>query len=151
MAGRRIYKTVIRIGSRPVFALCLALLINTACDETSPVGPVVPFDRQFVLAAGEMASIEGTIARVQFESVTSDSRCPIDALCIQAGEAVLTIRVFDDQGSSGYELHTGDPRQKAATHRSLIIEVVELQPYPASSRPTNPSEYRATLKVTRTA
>jgi hypothetical protein len=35
------------------------------------------------------------------------------------------------------------------THDGLTISLVELQPYPFSSRTIEPGDYRATLRVTR--
>jgi hypothetical protein len=132
----------------PVITVFLGLCLATACDE-NPIGPTVPVDRQFVLAPGEGATIEGTVVRMRFEEVTSDSRCPINAVCVQAGDAVVMIRVFDEIGSYPYELHATDVTRKSATHRNVSIEVVDLQPVPFAGRPTDPSAYRATFKVTR--
>ena len=133
---------------RSVLGLCLCLFLATACDETNPAGPTVRVHRRFVLAPGQVTSIDGTVVRVQFEEVTSDSRCPINAVCVRAGDAVVIIRVFDESGSSRYELHTTDG-VRSATHRQVSIEVVDLQPYPFAGRPTDPSAYRATFKATR--
>jgi hypothetical protein len=38
---------------------------------------------------------------------------------------------------------------KPVTHEDLTIALVELAPYPFSSRPIQPGDYRATLRVTR--
>ncbi|MGH9255486.1 MAG: hypothetical protein ACRD3C_13075 [Vicinamibacterales bacterium] len=100
-----------------------------------------------MLAPGEMAIIGGAAVRVQFVGVSGDSRCPADVFCIQGGDAVVHVRVFDSGRSTAYELHTGDSRRAAVVHRDLRIELVELQPYPFSSRTINPSDYRATLVV----
>ena len=62
--------------------------------------------------------------------------------------ADIAIAVVDDQGSSRYELHT-DPSRKSATHRDLRIELMELQPYPDTNRPSDPAAYRVTLRVSR--
>ena len=48
-----------------------------------------------------------------------------------------------------YELHTGDLSRTAVTHAGLRIELVNLQPYPFSSRTINPGDYRRTLRATR--
>jgi hypothetical protein len=129
--------------------LCLCLLLATACDEKNPIGPTVPVDQRFVIGPGEVASIEGTAVRIRFEEVTSDSRCPIDAICIQAGDAVVVIRVFAESSSASQELHTSDPSRRSVTYRDVRIELLELQPYPVSSRPTDPAAYRATFRASR--
>jgi hypothetical protein len=85
---------------------------------------------------------------MRFEEVANDSRCPIDAICVSAGDAVVIITVADELGSSRYELHTSITGSRSVSHRSLSVEIVELQPYPLSSRRTEPSAYRATFKVT---
>jgi hypothetical protein len=122
------------------------LLFVTACDEKSPVGPTVPLDQQFTLAPGEAAYVENTSIRVEFLRVSGDSRCPGDAICIHGGDALVHVRV---NGSSEYDLHTGDNSRAAVTHTGFRIALVDLQPYPFSSRTIAPEEYRATLTVTR--
>jgi hypothetical protein len=102
-----------------------------------------------VLAPGGAAAIADADISIQFVGVTGDSRCPADAFCIQGGDAVVHVRVLDAGAVASYELHTGDGQRAAAAHRGLRIELVELQPYPFSSRTIDPSDYRATLVVTR--
>jgi hypothetical protein len=123
------------------------LLAATACTD-APSSPTVPLDRQFELAPGQSASVEGASIRVSFLRVVGDSRCPADALCVQGGDAIVEIQVHpDSSGGVPYELHTGDMRP--VQHGDLTIELVQLSPYPFSSRTIQPDEYRATLRVTR--
>jgi hypothetical protein len=124
------------------------LLFATACDEKSPVGPTVPLNQQFTLAPGESASIENTSIRVEFMRVSGDSRCPADAVCIQGGDALVELRVSNGRAAE-YDLHTGDESRAAVTHEGYRIELVQLQPFPFSSRTIQPGEYRATLTVSR--
>ena len=127
----------------------LCLLAATACDEKSPIGPAIPLNEQFTLGRGEAAAVEGAGIGVQFVQVTNDSRCPADALCIQGGDAVVHVRVLESGGTATYDLHTGDARQSIAIHRDLTIQLVRLEPYPFSSHPIDPADYRATLLVKR--
>jgi hypothetical protein len=124
------------------------LLSATACDEKSPVAPTVPLNQQFTLAPGQSAAIENTSVTVEFMRVSGDSRCPADAFCVQGGDALVEVRVRNGSAAE-YELHTGDHSRAAATHAGFRIELVQLQPYPFSSRTIQPGEYRATLTVTR--
>jgi hypothetical protein len=130
--------------------LVLCLIAATTCDEKSPVGPTIPLNQRFTLARSEVARVESTEVRVQFTAVTGDSRCPVDAICIQGGDAIVHIQVFDGSAAgSGYDLHTGDSARAAVSHGQMRIELLELQPYPFSSKTVAPDEYRATLIVTR--
>lgn len=130
------------------FVLVFCLLAATACDEKSPAGPTVPLNQRFTLARGELARVDGADLGLQFVEVTGDSRCPADAVCIQGGDALVHVRVVD-VGTTAYELHTGDSSRAAVTHRQVRIELVQLQPFPFSSRTIAPDEYRATFTVTR--
>jgi hypothetical protein len=126
--------------------LFACLLFVTACDE-SLTGPTVALNQEFVLAPGGAAVIDGASIAVRFNQVTGDSRCPADVVCIQGGDAIVGITVLGDQGPRDYELHTGNMRP--VRHETLTIALVQLVPYPFSSRTIEPGDYRATLKVTR--
>jgi hypothetical protein len=109
----------------------------------------VPLNQEFTLAPGTSAAVEGTDVRVFFSGVTSDSRCPADALCVQLGDAVVRVHVIDDGVTSEYDLHTEPRRAAPIIHGPYRITLVQLQPYPFSNRPIAPGDYRATLIATR--
>ena len=122
------------------------LLSVTACAG-SPTGPTTSLNTEFTLAPAEAIGIDGTSMTVRFIEVSGDSRCPADALCIQMGSASVRITAQSDGSTRNYELHTGD--MQPVQHEGLTISLVQLAPYPFSSRKIPPEEYRATLKVTR--
>lgn len=130
---------LVRLLSAFVFALI------SACSD-GPTAPS-PIDAQFTLAPGQTAQVQGTDLAVRFDGVSGDSRCPADAFCILGGDAVVHIAVLSGTSAAPYELHTG-PMQPVR-HGHLTLELVRLDPYPFSARPIEPSEYRATLRVTR--
>jgi hypothetical protein len=130
-----------------VFGLCL--LAATACDDKGPTAPTVPINRQYTLAPGETVAIDGTGLRVQFIRVAGDSRCPADALCIWIGDATVQLRASNGRDTRDYDLHTFNSEQGTIDHRGMRISLVQLQPYPFSSRTIQPGDYRATLDVRR--
>jgi len=133
-------------GVRPfLFLFCLVAM--TGCGG-GPTAPTVPFDQPFTLTVGERASFDGVRLSVEFTRVSGDSRCPADAVCIQGGDAIVHVRVVTVTAGE-YELHTGDASRAAVTHGAFRIALVELQPYPFSSRTIAQDEYRATLTVSR--
>ena len=125
----------------------LALLLLLAGCK-SPLAPVA-LDEAFVLAPGERVLVEEANFRIEFFEVTADSRCPLDAICVWAGDATVHVGLSEVGSTDRAELHTGDPARATVTHRGFIIHLVDLQPYPASTRPIAPAEYRVTLRVTR--
>jgi hypothetical protein len=132
---------------RLAFAAGLALVMLLAGCKAS-LAPVA-LDEAFVLAPGERVFVEEATLRIGFVEVTGESRCPLDAICVWAGDATVHVGVSEAGSIDRYELHTGDPVRKVVSHRGFTIHLVDLQPYPASTRPIAPSEYRVTLRVTR--
>jgi hypothetical protein len=130
-------------------SLLFCLLCVTGCDEKSPAGPTVLLNERFTLSPGEVARVDDADLRLQFVRVTGDSRCPADALCIQGGDAIVQVLAAGDNDSALLGLHTGDSTRASADFRGARISLVELQPYPFSSRTIQPDEYRATLTVTQ--
>lgn len=122
------------------------LLAATACGADNPQSPS-PISREVILAPGQTATIGEASISLRFEGVSGDSRCPADALCILGGDALVQIEVISRGGRQPYVLHTGDMRP--VSHNGLTIALVELSPYPFSSRPIQPEDYRATLRVSR--
>jgi hypothetical protein len=127
----------------------ICLLCVTGCDEKSPTGPTVPLNERFTLAPGDVAKIDGLDMRFEFVRVSGDSRCPADAVCIQGGDAIVQIRATGGRAPMLLGLHTGDSSQASAAYERARITLLELQPYPFSSRTIAPDEYRATLTVTQ--
>jgi hypothetical protein len=55
--------------------------------------------------------------------------------------------VVHDRRVSDYELDTGDAARSSIQHDTLRFRLIDLQPYPFSSRTMRPDEYRATFTV----
>jgi hypothetical protein len=127
---------------------CVGLLLTMAIACSGPSGPTVRLDENFVLAPGGSARITGADLSVRFMGVQGDSRCPADAVCIQGGDAIVRVEAQSSTGGAKpYDLHTAT--SQAVRHGDVSIALVELAPYPFASRPTQPGDYRATLRVTR--
>jgi hypothetical protein len=128
-----------------VFASIVFVL--SACKSDTPGGPSA-VNQQVVLAPGATTTVQGERTTIRFEGVTNDSRCPGDATCIWAGDAIVRVVVSSSGSTSTYELHTVD--LKPAQHGDLTIALETLTPYPfASLGPIKPGDYRATLRITR--
>jgi hypothetical protein len=104
---------------------------------TAPAGPAraaaawrgdtlrLPFGATARLAGG---------ASVAFVAVGADSRCPLDALCVAAGDASITVRTAGGAGERA--LHT-DPRLAADTLTAggTRLRLFGLVPYPSAPAP----------------
>src|SRR5262249_58597749 len=105
----------------------------------------IPLGQSFDLRPGTSATLQDGLV-VDFDAVRSDSRCPMDALCIWAGEGIVAVRLSATGASPAErELHTDGP---TASYQTYSIELNALQPYPRSDRAIQPNDYLATFTVT---
>ena len=106
----------------------------------------MPPGRPFDLRVGDSALTTDNL-RIRFDTVRSDSRCPIDALCVRAGEAVIALTLsLSGEAAVGRELETV-PSKSQTSYSRFIIALVQLQPYPRSDRQIRPGDYVATFTV----
>jgi len=122
----------------------LSAAVSVGCArnpmEPAQIGP-------FELQVGASAKLADGLT-ITVDRVTSDSRCPMDALCVWAGDAVVTVSLSQPSGGPvTRELHT-DPKGSDALYLAYTIKLLALAPYPQSDRQIRPGDYVATLLVT---
>jgi hypothetical protein len=123
----------------------LPLLLIAACSGSPTQPDRVAAGQPFELRLDQTATVDGL--RIRFDAVRSDSRCPMDALCVRAGEAVIAVTLSAaGETSAGRELQTV-PAMSQAAYSRFMITLSQLQPYPRSDRQMQPSDYIATFIV----
>ena len=128
--------------------VCAAALLTTlvACNGSPTQPDRVPTGRPFDLRVGDSALTTDDV-RIRFDTVRSDSRCPMDALCVRAGEAVIALTVGRvGEVPVGRELDT-TPARSSASFENFTITLSSLQPYPRSDRQIQPGDYSGTFVV----
>ena len=126
------------------YTILATMLLAAACVAPSTE---VPLDQDFEIALGKTVALAGTAQQVTFTAVTEDSRCPIDAVCVWAGNARVSLRVTAAGTDSTIALNTGSEPRSATVNR-FRVELRGLVPAPRAGTPTPPEAYRATLRVT---
>jgi hypothetical protein len=136
-------------------ALLAATLAACSSGTTSPGGataqtgqPAVQRElgRAFDIKIGETIVV-GDL-KLTFRRVENDSRCPIDAICVWAGDAEIALRIEQASQAAVAALHTHlEPKQ--TVWNGYTIQLVSLAPSQSSSSPIDPSRYQAQLLVTR--
>jgi hypothetical protein len=126
----------------------LALLLAAAGCSGIPTQPDrIAAGQPFDLAVGQTAVTSDGL-RVRFDQVRSDSRCPMDALCVRAGEAEIGLTLSQPgAAAAGRELQTAPDDLAHASYSGFTITLSQLQPYPRSDRAIQPADYLATLVV----
>jgi hypothetical protein len=122
--------------------LCSVFVVS--CFTTTSPGPV---DRQLTLAPGQTSAVKDAGVSIKFVTVTGDNRCPGDAICITGGSADIRIEVRRGSQAEAHDLRTGD--MQPVRSGDFTIALVEVTPYPFSTRPIKPEDYRVTLRVSR--
>ena len=84
---------------------------------------------------------------ITFSEILEDSRCPADALCVWEGRVSIGIDVKNKDGIQSIVLTTVD---KTTTHfDSYEINLVNVLPYPFSSKTISLEEYYATISISK--
>ncbi len=156
----------------PVIALVLAGTL--ACGGSPSQPSPLPIGEPFELRVGRTAELADDVS-VRFMEVSSDSRCPMDAVCVVAGEAIVRIivvqrgvvpppgmslnliRIFINgltdppcvtrPGSVDCVLRTSSGKAIIETETHTIT-LLQLAPYPRAATPIPPGDYVGTFIVT---
>lgn len=133
--------------SRHAAALLVAAL-GAACGDATGPSRDVRLGTPFELRVGESVAVDDEGLWLTFHAVANDSRCPIDVVCIVAGDATLRLGLRRlPQPESAVEVRT--PDAPAARFDGYEVEALRLLPAPRASTPTDPGAYVATLVVRR--
>lgn len=105
--------------------------------------------QEFTLPVGQAAKVLGADMVIRFDSVTSDSRAPLGAQAIWAGEAKIQLQITHRGSTSSVTL-----TETGLTDGYTLEQVDEhtlsfrLQPYPEVDKHPAPGDYKLLLKVT---
>jgi hypothetical protein len=131
--------------SRFVSTLLCAALLGAGCG--TPNEPNVTFPVTMTLQAGESATAGGLF--VKFVEVSNDFRCPINAMCINAGDAFLEFELSTDSRFIHQRLQVYDANLRKVSFEGYSVEVKDLTPGLDTSRLMSKAEYKVTLTVSR--
>lgn len=134
-------------GHMTLSPVALLGVLLAACAGSAAAPGDVPYGERFTLRIGDTAAVGGDGLRVTFEKVSLDSRCPVDVVCVQAGEAVAVLRFEADAAPATREVSTA-PGRNTVTVGQYRTELLGMQPVPRSDRKIAPEDYGAELRVT---
>ena len=118
----------------------LGLLFGCADDPTGPEA-----GEPFMLVPGERVTLEPMGTDVRFLRVAGDSRCPLRAQCVWAGDAAVVFEIAPRDGDAvEHTLHTNEG-PKAVVLGSYELTLLKLNPYPDVPGDITPEDYRAML------
>jgi hypothetical protein len=153
---------------RFVFGVVAAVAFGAACGGTGSGasgvigvggGTAVPLDTvngslgsSLSVRIGQVARIQGAGVGFRFVEVREDSRCPVGAQCIQAGNAQVSIETRTASGAVSQailNLTANTQFQSVTTVDGIEIRFESLTPVPAVNTTISRSSYVASFRVTR--
>ncbi len=127
----------------------VVLAIVAACDT----GPNNPSAQQagkdeFSVAYGRDVDVPGTLARLGFDQVTEESRCPSDVVCVWEGQVTLVLGVTIGDGPTVPQQVTLRGEGSALlTIQGVTLTLFRVNPYPITTEPHGPEDYVAFFRV----
>ncbi|HJP59482.1 MAG TPA: hypothetical protein VJ865_05770 [Gemmatimonadaceae bacterium] len=130
--------------ARTTLAALIAVASGCATVDTAIVAnPGVEFN----LPLGQTAALSGTGYRITFTRVTEDSRCPIDVVCVWAGDAKIQLAIDRSSAPADIRILGLTPPNSESDLNGVRIRFVSLAPAPRQSEPSGKREYVARLVV----
>jgi hypothetical protein len=119
-------------------------------QSSESIGIEANLDSEFILQINQSAEIKSEDIKIIFLNITSDSRCPSDVTCIWQGQAGIELDVQKGEEESSISLSIGgDSSPEESIFNAYLIQLVELSPYPISTKNIQPEDYTATIKITK--
>ena len=128
-----------------LFLVFVLLFIGCRRDsETSTEQNNPNLGESFDLKIGESVSIKNEQLSFQFVHVPEDSRCPLGAQCIWAGNAAVVIKIFNVLDTVNTYLNP-----KEIIYNSYKITLIKLSPNPQIGVPRDTTQYVAQFVVNK--
>jgi len=123
-----------------------ALAAVVACSGGSPTQAEDP--GRLTLRMGAETAVAGTVTHIGLLQVENDSRCPIDAMCVWAGNAVAVLGIRAGTGPTvPYRLNTGlEPR--TVDVMGYRVRLDSLLPRPRAGQAIPQGDYVAYVTAT---
>lgn len=141
---------------KPIYIILkiLPLIFIMSCIQSSEL----PFPEESVITVSDEpiivhlnfkqeVVIDGKF-KLRFDGVGADSRCPIDVICVWAGDAEVFFNISTENSSQRYTLHSGlEPREIVI--ENYLIQLINLFPAAKSDRRIKPEEYNVEIRVAK--
>ena len=134
------------IGGLLLIALGITVKLNAAGNQTKAQA-----GKEFTIKVGQQLKLDGADLALKFVAVPQDSRCPSNVNCVWAGDAEVALESIQDKCTTALKLHThqGPSTSNEGKVGGFRVKLVKLDPYPHTERKISPSDYVATLLVTK--
>jgi hypothetical protein len=133
-----------------IFILLIVINIFGFCTDSS----VDPQNNSFTLSDTLMIKYQESLTEedeeisIKFEELISDSRCPVDVICVWEGDAELRFAFSNTVETIKFNLHTaGNYFTKDTVVLGYHIKLLDLYPYPHSKKEVSKNSYEAKIII----
>lgn len=124
------------------------LFLSTICASDSKDVQEAQLNQKFDLPFRHKAVVQSEELELVFSSVVQDSRCPKGEQCISSGNGKIELSVIEAGKSTVLiQLNTDEDPQEESVGNSNI-KLLDLKPYPGTTKTGSSQDYVATLLVT---
>lgn len=102
---------------------------------------------EVVVAYGEEIPVGESVIRVAFGEVRSDSRCPVDAVCVWQGNAEVEVGIRAGMGPTHALRIDTNLEPRFADWQGIRVTLLELLPVPRTGVRIEPQEYSVRLRL----
>jgi hypothetical protein len=142
-----------RARTREMVLAALFAVGLSACDnETLHTSlPAIPAElgAPVKIRIGQTATYNGGTLKVSFDNLLEDSRCPVEYVCVEAGE--VRVRLGADQADVPpvrFDLSSSSVPLAVYDYAGFRIAYINLEPQPSVTHPPQRSDYLLSIVVT---
>jgi len=124
-----------------LFLILIGFTVNAAAIDSKDVEQ----NNQFTIQTNQTITFD--TLKITFLKTLEDSRCPSDVTCIWQGRASIKLNTeFENQKK---EIILTTSENSTVQTKMYKINLIDLKPYPISTKIINPKEYVATLDISK--
>jgi hypothetical protein len=126
--------------------IAVLLTLSVVAQAQKGFAPTATLNKPFILGIGEQISVKPSGAKLLFLQVSKDSRCPINAKCISAGDAQLQFLYWGPKAtkSKTISLNVNAPKNKLQLD-GTTLKLTDLQPGRVAGKTFDATKYRVKL------
>ncbi len=106
-------------------------------------------DKEFSLGIGQTANIEGEKLVIKFKAVLEDSRCPVNVVCVWAGNGKVEFEILDIDGQNKTVTLNTEEEPRVTTLKGHSLKLISLNPPRIDGVSISPGDYSVKLLVER--
>ena len=129
------------------FKYSVVIMAFIGLNTASAGSAKVPLDKEFSLGIGQTASIEGEKLVIKFKAVLEDSRCPINVVCVWAGNGKVELEALDIDRQNKTVILNTEEEPRAVTLKGHKLKLISLNPPRVDGASISPQDYSVMLLV----